>query len=692
MENNYAVDGNKVEALLKSQSLFPVNNAFLSSCFQPFIVSILPALVVDILHEFEIGVWKRLYTHLIRLLVAFSQTSGIMLTAELDYRYRSTPSFGRDAVRKFGVNASSMTRKAARDFEDLLQCAIPAFECLIPEPHNSGLMKLLFIFAQWHALAKLRLHNDYTLDLLDYTTTQLGAYTRRFDRDTCSQVSTKELPKEAEARARREAKGKGKGTTSATRKPATLGIYTIKFHFLGDYVTTIRRFGTSDSYSTEITESAHRLPKSWYPRTDKKDYTEQMTRIERRQARLERIRTNNPEPLEGTNLVGRASEGPAPTEVAGVDSRYVMASNQNQPFELGSAAINCVGAIHQDLYLIDFIPKLKKHLLPRILRRLGFDLTKSYEDEWASVVIKDHRLYQHRLLRINYTTYDVRRDQDVIHLETPQCNIMLLNSDFSASGSHSLYLYSRVLGIYHANVSYIGVLPDGTRRYDSFRLDVVWGQWYETLDHPGKEEFQLDRLRLCPVGTPQSLHFIDPSDILRAVHLIPQFSLGKVDSLPPKSRLVTPQESEWKGYYINRFVDRDMFMRYQYGMSVGHVYMHSLFPRPKLPSIPSDFDYALQESPPQVCGLEKPRETGSDVTLTDQLSQSIPTSIDTSQSFMDPPIPDRESPLEETQFILQDNQQDEVDQEDEPDHADYDYFDDMDDREVLAHEEMYGEF
>lgn len=113
-------------------------------------------------------------------------------------------------------------------------------------------MKLLFVFAQWHALAKLRLHNDHTLDLLDYTTTQLGAHTRRFNRDTCSRVATKELAKEAEARARREAKGKGKGkAASATRKPATLGIFTIKFHYLGDYVPTIRRFGTSDSYSTE---------------------------------------------------------------------------------------------------------------------------------------------------------------------------------------------------------------------------------------------------------------------------------------------------------------------------------------------------------------------------------------------------------------------------------------------------------
>ena len=132
------------------------------------------------------------------------------------------------------------------------QCSMPAFESLMPEPHNSRLMKLLFIFAQWHALAKLRLHNDHTLSLLDYTTTQLGAHTRKFDRDTCSKIPTKELAKEAEARAWREAKGKGKGGRGAARKPVGLGIFTIKFHFLRDYVSTIRGYGTCDSYSTEI--------------------------------------------------------------------------------------------------------------------------------------------------------------------------------------------------------------------------------------------------------------------------------------------------------------------------------------------------------------------------------------------------------------------------------------------------------
>jgi hypothetical protein len=41
-------------------------------------------LVVDLLHEFELGVWKALFIHLIRVLYAAAPNGG--LVAELDRR------------------------------------------------------------------------------------------------------------------------------------------------------------------------------------------------------------------------------------------------------------------------------------------------------------------------------------------------------------------------------------------------------------------------------------------------------------------------------------------------------------------------------------------------------------------------------------------------------------------------------
>ena len=42
-------------------------------------------LVVDLVHEFELGVWKSLFTHLIRILYAYSPA----LVNELDLRLDS---------------------------------------------------------------------------------------------------------------------------------------------------------------------------------------------------------------------------------------------------------------------------------------------------------------------------------------------------------------------------------------------------------------------------------------------------------------------------------------------------------------------------------------------------------------------------------------------------------------------------
>ncbi len=42
-------------------------------------------LVVDLLHEFELGVWKALFTHLIRLLYAAGNGTD-KLIIELDHR------------------------------------------------------------------------------------------------------------------------------------------------------------------------------------------------------------------------------------------------------------------------------------------------------------------------------------------------------------------------------------------------------------------------------------------------------------------------------------------------------------------------------------------------------------------------------------------------------------------------------
>jgi hypothetical protein len=193
----------------------------------------------------------------------------------------------------------------SENLSNVLKCAIAAFEGLLEEPHNKRLMKLLYRTAEWHALAKARMHTDSSLTLLENLTIEFGQLMRNFRDLTCSQFATKELPREAAARVRRQAQRKvaaNKNTppsnsvppaslapnntsansgnisnpTTSTPQTApsepddssvpkgkqkqpklkTLNIFTYKFHALGDYVRSIRVFGTTDSYSTQLVNSS----------------------------------------------------------------------------------------------------------------------------------------------------------------------------------------------------------------------------------------------------------------------------------------------------------------------------------------------------------------------------------------------------------------------------------------------------
>jgi len=127
-------------------------------------------------------------------------------------------------------------------------------------------------------MAKLRMHNDLTLDIMEAVTVLLGQKLRDFSQTTCTAFDTRELRREYEARIRcqtRKAATKNCETAVATstnrqatngseetacqstsgkppsRRRKTLNLSTFKIHSLGDYVHTIRMYGTTDSYSTE---------------------------------------------------------------------------------------------------------------------------------------------------------------------------------------------------------------------------------------------------------------------------------------------------------------------------------------------------------------------------------------------------------------------------------------------------------
>ncbi|RXW16536.1 hypothetical protein EST38_g9319 [Candolleomyces aberdarensis] len=136
------------------------------------------------------------------------------------------------------------------------------------------------------------------------------------------------------------------------------------------------------------------------------------------------------------------------------------------------------------------------------------------------------------------------------------------------------YWYARVRGIFHAKV-YVNdpnsMAP--TRQQD---VEVVWIRWLG-VHYPHRHGWRAKHLPKVGFVEPSDdgsaiFDFVDPTDIIRAVHLIPDFESGQsTNGLGPTlARPESDKDVDWNFFYVNIFVDRDMFMRYR-GGGIGHV-------------------------------------------------------------------------------------------------------------------------
>ncbi|KAG8713124.1 hypothetical protein FRC09_019071 [Ceratobasidium sp. 395] len=189
------------------------------------------------------------------------------------------------------LDVASMSRMAARDFEDILQCCIAVFKGLLPPICEEPARTLIFLFASWHGLAKSQLHTKVTLKMLESLKSKLGLTLQNFAKLTES-LDVRETPQEyarwqkqyKSSKAKSSAKGKQVTKKAASeggngRRRCVLNLNTYKTHSMGDYVPNIEEFGTTDSYSTQIGKLTIQRIKAQYKQTNWRNEVEQMTRI-----------------------------------------------------------------------------------------------------------------------------------------------------------------------------------------------------------------------------------------------------------------------------------------------------------------------------------------------------------------------------------------------------------------------------
>jgi len=155
-------------------------------------------------------------------------------------------------------------------------------------------------------------------------------------------------------------------------------------------------------------------------------------------------------------------------------------------------------------------------------------------------------------MRVNYTTYDMRRAQDYINPRT-QRDIMLLSQD-SSLDAHPFW-YARVLGIFHVEVGRI--TNDGQGDIKSKRKEVLWVRWFgiEPGHRSGLKAARLPKIGFVPEQDQHAFGFLDPSLVLRACHLPPVFSGGRTNSLLSYEGLTVArplsEKDDWENYYVN---------------------------------------------------------------------------------------------------------------------------------------------
>ncbi|KAF9056750.1 hypothetical protein BDP27DRAFT_1242376 [Rhodocollybia butyracea] len=136
------------------------------------------------------------------------------------------------------------------------------------------------------------------------------------------------------------------------------------------------------------------------------------------------------------------------------------------------------------------------------------------------------------------------------------------------------YWYAQVIGLFHADVVHYDAKTGCIRSRK--QMEFLWVRWLGTEPGycDGSKTAKLPKVGFVPEDDDFAFGFLDPTQVIRGCHLIPDFCGGKTNTLlqtpGPTAARKPGQDSDWLNFYVMIFVDCDMFMRY-HGGGIGHV-------------------------------------------------------------------------------------------------------------------------
>jgi hypothetical protein len=167
-------------------------------------------------------------------------------------------------------------------------------------------------------------------------------------------------------------------------------------------------------------------------------------------------------------------------------------------------------------------------------------------EEHRKICIVNSRLYMHKVMRINYTTYDVRLGQDAINPRN-HADIMTL----SRHDDDHPFEYARVIGIFHVDV--IHNVEGATQNPVS--KEVLWVRWFRRDKSylAGFQKKGLHRLEFLSSAEDCAFGFLDPDEVIRASHLIPAFRYGRTNQFLSGESLgrAPDEQDDYRHFHIN---------------------------------------------------------------------------------------------------------------------------------------------
>jgi hypothetical protein len=192
-------------------------------------------------------------------------------------------------------------------------------------------------------------------------------------------------------------------------------------------------------------------------------------------------------------------------------------------------------------------------LLTRLLGKEYDGDEQEYTHAERNKLIIQERMYYHKTLGINYTSYDLQRQRDVVN-PSSHPDVMVLSCE-DGEDIHPFW-YARVVKIFHVFVHHRGSDPLTEHAHtEPQRMDVLWVRWFglDTDARGGWSKKRLHGVSFIPSDEPGAFGFLDPAQVIRAVHIIPNFPRGQTDSRLPRSiaRPAEDGDKDWESFYVN---------------------------------------------------------------------------------------------------------------------------------------------